>query len=943
MRLKRYTGSGRVLDARKSELASTLSPEQAAENEMRKTRALSRALGVGQRVAGEYAAKAAQQDRQLDAIDAQQTARSAAAGARRELADIEAAVANDPTLFRANPNYGQEAVARARQEAERRVSQISDPVLRAKATSDVQFAFDEASESLRVYTRQQRQALQISDGQAEIRDAVNNGSIDEARAQLAILQPFLTSEQVSEYVRSIDTAEQNKIAGDIAEQAIVAYNAGVTQGDSALYEAVNAARVAGVPEATLSAAMARAGSARTMAVRDDEARKTAMATAASANYSGLQIGITQGEGLAPGEYIKLASEGSVLGAPGSAEALRRAAQLEGLAQQASSAVTKQSRADLALTQALTRGEIIYKPTAPVQDAAMAHVEQADNPAAALAAVLGAGVVPTDIAQTASQFGLDKSQMTAENFGRLRVLLSRGNLDRLVSTEQVTKPAADALRFVENYLKTPGSTVEAALTAAQSAFFPTPEQKEVAEAFDAISGRADYVNMRERARGDFLASFTDKGIFNFGGISPADQSALAEEDFGTDYDEIYNRTFKAQLGANMPLGEAHATAKAAADASMQNLVTVTGLNGEERLERVPPIFGNGVGASVRVSLLDQLMNNMEGVESPVGIGYAPLDQIDGVDEQIRFSVEEVTIDVDGEQAPGFIINALGVNGVPLREVSEDGTLNTVSFEVSAYEMSRLAGMHDDFVATRELVADLEGELETQQEVLARQQKITYATSATPQARAQRQERIAATEANISRIAGQIASYENVLSRIDPFLSIEGEESPTAPAGTVEVEEVAMDTSREGIIARIRFIAEQEDWPADLAEAHAAVESNFNPEAVSPVGYKGLFQLNERFALVENGYGGGVAFEDKSKSIFDVDENTRTGIRFIKSLVGRFDGNIKHAFEAYNVGPGNYRKYLNGDRELPKETREYLGKIDKYTRRKFGKSVGDYFGG
>ncbi len=102
-----------------------------------------------------------------------------------------------------------------------------------------------------------------------------------------------------------------------------------------------------------------------------------------------------------------------------------------------------------------------------------------------------------------------------------------------------------------------------------------------------------------------------------------------------------------------------------------------------------------------------------------------------------------------------------------------------------------------------------------------------------------------------------------------------------------------------------------------------ESNWNVYAVSPKGAMGIMQLMPSTALLL-----GV------KNPFDPQENIDGGIRYIKYLLDKFQGNINLALAAYNAGP-NLVESLG---RVPKitETIQYVANI---TRRYFGISSPD----
>lgn len=103
--------------------------------------------------------------------------------------------------------------------------------------------------------------------------------------------------------------------------------------------------------------------------------------------------------------------------------------------------------------------------------------------------------------------------------------------------------------------------------------------------------------------------------------------------------------------------------------------------------------------------------------------------------------------------------------------------------------------------------------------------------------------------------------------------------------------------------------------DLVRAVIKVESNFDPQAVSHAGAKGLMQLMDATAAslgVENS--------------FDAAQNIEGGVAYLAQQLQRFHGDVRLALAAYNAGPGAVQQYAGPPPFA--ETQMYIRRVLSY---------------
>jgi hypothetical protein len=143
----------------------------------------------------------------------------------------------------------------------------------------------------------------------------------------------------------------------------------------------------------------------------------------------------------------------------------------------------------------------------------------------------------------------------------------------------------------------------------------------------------------------------------------------------------------------------------------------------------------------------------------------------------------------------------------------------------------------------------------------------------------------------------------------------------PAATVadvsELDEVEADDERREpsvaeIMAEIETVAARHRVPPRLVAAIVAVESEFNPRAVSRRGARGLMQLMPATAA-------SVDVQDT----FDPRENIEGGVRHLRTLMDRYRNDLPVVLAAYNAGDRAVLAYQG----VPpyRETRRYVIRV------------------
>lgn len=139
------------------------------------------------------------------------------------------------------------------------------------------------------------------------------------------------------------------------------------------------------------------------------------------------------------------------------------------------------------------------------------------------------------------------------------------------------------------------------------------------------------------------------------------------------------------------------------------------------------------------------------------------------------------------------------------------------------------------------------------------------------------------------------------------------SQPAPRGAPESRQLPAAGRPGPYLDHIRTASAKYKLPEALILAVMAVESNFDPRALSDKGAMGLMQLMP-----------GTARDLYVSDAWDPAQNIEGGSRYLRLLANQYAGDMIRTLAAYNAGPDAVRRAGDAVPDIP-ETKEYVRKV------------------
>jgi soluble lytic murein transglycosylase-like protein len=146
---------------------------------------------------------------------------------------------------------------------------------------------------------------------------------------------------------------------------------------------------------------------------------------------------------------------------------------------------------------------------------------------------------------------------------------------------------------------------------------------------------------------------------------------------------------------------------------------------------------------------------------------------------------------------------------------------------------------------------------------------------------------------------------------------GSNSKALPVGSKNANDLQGKAALNAMRGYFMELEKKYNLPPGLLYAVAMTESAGKRFAVSEVGAQGPFQFMPPTAK---------AYGLKGDDVFDWYKSADAAAKMYGSLSKQFNGDLDKMLAGYNWGTGNMSKY--GMKNMPKQTREYIPKVEKY---------------
>jgi len=181
-----------------------------------------------------------------------------------------------------------------------------------------------------------------------------------------------------------------------------------------------------------------------------------------------------------------------------------------------------------------------------------------------------------------------------------------------------------------------------------------------------------------------------------------------------------------------------------------------------------------------------------------------------------------------------------------------------------------------------------------------------------------------------LAFPVGAQADIIKYVDENGTLHFTDHAPAQSYTVYIKEKTVKRAgpakrRRNFSREIRTAGEKHGVDYNLIRSVIKAESDFDPDAVSRAGAKGLMQLMP-----------GTARRYGVKDVHDPSENINGGTGYLKYLIKKYNGDVRMALAAYNAGESAVEEYSG----IPpyRETRKYVSKVMTFYEKLSGRRTG-----